>query len=313
MKPATAPVGLKPPPRHAPRQLASTEDVRSLQRLMTHALVRPLGPGDRLPKTWIDGRPMTEVAGEFIKGNDRLSPCDRLQIYQRMYWFRLIDAVGDDSPGLRAVLGERKFLALTRAYLAKYPSRSFTLRNLSSRLAQFIREEPRWTAPRTALAENLARFEWAQTVAFDGLARPAPSAARMAKTSPAKLRLGLQPYLSLLCLDYPLDDFVIAVKKRNALRTEASNAIEAAVARRSRRVTVPRRGRIYLGVYRIAGSLYYKRIALPEFRILSALRAGQPLTRAIAAGGPRLNPARIQEWFATWTKLNWLCTWYPAE
>ena len=45
---------------------------------------------------------MAEVAAEFIKPNDRLTSFERLEIYNRMYWFRLIDCVRDDCPGLRA-------------------------------------------------------------------------------------------------------------------------------------------------------------------------------------------------------------------
>jgi len=166
-------------------------------------LVRPLGPDDNAPAQWLDGRTTAEVAAEFIKPNDRLTAVDRLEIYQRMYWYRLIDSVGDDSPGLRAVLGEAPFDRLARAYLAKYPSRSFTLRNLCSRLPQFIAEERNWTAPRTALALTVARFEWAQTVAFDGEQRPALSAEKIARTPAHRLRVDLQPYLSLLQLDFP--------------------------------------------------------------------------------------------------------------
>ena len=137
------PVGLKPPPKHAPKRLATDADLRALQRMMTHALVQPLTANDELAPRWRDGRPMAEVIGEFIKPNDRLTALERLQIYSRSYWYRLIDCVYDDVPGLRALLGEKKFSALVRAYLAKYPSRSFTLRNLTSRFAPFIRETPR--------------------------------------------------------------------------------------------------------------------------------------------------------------------------
>ena len=111
---------------------------------------------------------MAEVAAEFMKPNDRLTSFERLEIYNRMYWFRLIGVVRADSPGLSGLLGERKFDRLVQAYLARHPSRSFTLRNLCSRLPAFVRAEPRWTAPHSALAFDIARFEWAQTVAFDG-------------------------------------------------------------------------------------------------------------------------------------------------
>ncbi len=119
------PTGLKPPPKHAPRALRTTADVVTLQRLMTHVLVRPLTAEDGLQPKWIDGRPMAEVAAEFIKPNERLTAFERLQLYNRMYWFRLIDIMHDDNPGLRAVVGDARFTKLIEAYLTKYPSRSF--------------------------------------------------------------------------------------------------------------------------------------------------------------------------------------------
>jgi hypothetical protein len=227
-----------------------------------------------------------------------------------MYWARLLESVADDSPGLRAALGAGKFARLAQAYLARYPSRSFTLRNLCARLPKFIREEPALTAPRTALALDLARFEWAQTVAFDGPALPPlePAQVEKAAAAPGRIRIGLQPYLSLLSLRYPLDDFVIAVKKRDALRSEASNAVESfGPVRRSRRVGLPRPEPVRLAVHRLQGSLYYKRLEPAEFRILRSLAAGRSLHQALCAGGRRLRPEQVQGWFANWMKFGWLC------
>jgi hypothetical protein len=274
---------------------------------MTCALVRPLTAADGLQPRWIDGRPMADVAASFIKANSRLTAFERLQIYNRMYWYRLIGCFHDDNPGLRALLGERRFEALARAYLAKYPSRSFTLRNLCSRLPQFIREERRWTAPRTAPALALARFAWAQTVAFDGAARPGLTPDDIADAPPARLRVSLQPYLGLLALDYPVDDYVIAAKKRAALRSEASNAPAKGRRARTRPLARLPRRRTYLAVHRLDGMLYYKRIELPELRILQALAAGQTVARAAAAGGRRVRPEQVRDWFATWMKFGWLC------
>jgi hypothetical protein len=288
--------------------MRTTADLRAFQRLMARAVVRPLAAGDRLDPRWIDGRRTADVAAEFVKPNARLTASERLQIYNRMYWYRLIGCMNDDCPGLRALLGERAFARLARAYLAKFPSRSFTLRNLCSRLPGFIRSEPRWTAPLTALAHDTARFEWAQTVAFDAEAWPALDPARLAGTPPSRLRIPLQPYLSLLVLGWPLDDFVLAVKRRNALRAEASNAVEGRGARRVRRAAPPRRGRIRLAVHRHDGRLYYRRLEPAEHRILAALASGLPVSRAVAAAGRRVRPGRVREWFAAWTRLGWLCT-----
>src|SRR6202035_3046058 len=95
-----------------------------LQRRMAHAVMQPLTSADRIS---------AKTDASFIKPNDRLSSAERLEIYSRSYWFRVLDSFHDDFPGLRAVLGERAFYRLSRAYLVECPSRSFTLRNLGSR------------------------------------------------------------------------------------------------------------------------------------------------------------------------------------
>ena len=291
-----------------PVRADSPRALRAFQRLMKDAVIRPLAPGHTMQRRWRDGRSMAAVAAEFIKPNDRLTAFERLQIYNRMYWFRIIDCFYDDCPGLRAALGDRKFNQLAVAYLTKYPSSSFTLRNLCSHLADFIRAEPRWTAPHTALAREIVRFEWAQTVAFDEASRPMVTPADFTRANPARLKLGLQPYITLLALQFPVDSYVIAVKKRDTLRAEASNATTAARhAARGHKVALPRRERTWVAVHRADNQLYYKRLDAPSFKILTALRDGKTLTRAVAAAGRGVTPQQVQDWFALWAQLGWLC------
>jgi hypothetical protein len=290
-----------------PARQRTTRDLKSLQRLMTATLMRPLTGTNRLQGRWTDGRTMKAVAESFIKPNDRLTSIERLQIYARCYWFRLIDSLYEDCPGLRAVLGDKKFLRLAEAYLARYPSRSFTLRNLCRRLEKFIREEPRLTAPHTALARDVVRFEWAQTVAFDGEGRPPLTADDIADCPPTRLRLGLQPYLSLLALDHAADDFVIAVKKESEVRTDASNTPTAAPhAAKLRRVPRPKPGRVYVAVHRHDTLLYYKRLEPAAYRILRSLQAGRTIVQAVA-GVRGVEPDKLQAWFKNWVELGWLC------
>jgi hypothetical protein len=260
---------------------------------------------------------MEELVAAFIKPNDRLSPFERLEIYNRQYWFRVLDCLYDDYPGLRAVVGERKFITLITAYLARYPSDSYTLRDLGNRLEQFLREEPNWAAPREKLAIAMVRFEWAQVVAFDGPSKPPITPDDILDTSPAKLRLGLQPYLSLIELDYAVDDFLIAVKKRESdvLRGEASNAVQSApkVAKRRKRIRRPKREKVYLAVHRHDNMLYYKRLDPATFAILTSLGRGVTVDDACAeavAASDRAQidwAAQIKEWFNNWAALGWFC------
>jgi hypothetical protein len=298
---------VKRPPKHAPSRIASTADLRSFQRMMAAAVIRPLDGNDNLQARWIDGRPMDKVAAEFIKPNDRLTSFERLELYNRMYWFRLFDAIRDDCPGLLAALGEKAFGRLAQAYLAQCPSRSFTLRNLCSRLGEFMRRNPRFTAPRTRLALEIARFEWAQTVAFDGESRPVIAAASLARTPPSRLRLGLQPYVTLLELRYPVDTYVISVKRRDAMRSEASNTPDSKVVHRraARRAPLPHPSRTFVAVHRLDTRLFYKRLDPGAFRILEALARGDTLSRAVAAAGAGVKPAQVQAWFTSWMALGW--------
>src|SRR6476660_5297422 len=135
--------------RTPPLKAGSRAQLKQLQKIMATALFRPLTADERMQPTWVDGRSMNKVADSFIKPNDRLTSFERLEIYNRVYWFRVLDCLYDDYPGLRAILGERKFMKLATAYLARYPSDSYTLRDLGNRLEQFLQEEPQWGATRT--------------------------------------------------------------------------------------------------------------------------------------------------------------------
>jgi hypothetical protein len=291
-------------------------ELRDLQRLALSTVRRPLSRSGRTQSRWTDGRAMAHVAAEFIKPNDRLTSVERLEIYNKQYWYRLLDCLWDDYPGLRAILGERRFERLRVAYLERYPSRSYTLRNLGSRLEQFIRERPELVAPHATMCVDMARFEWAQVVAFDAEAKPPLPVDDLLGRAPARLRLRLQPHLTLLEMNYPLDDFVIALKKKDAaMRTEASNAVEADHRQaRPRRVRLPNPRKACLAVHRHDDALYYKRLDAPAYRILAALRDGATLAAACegAFDGDDVKAsddvvARVQSWFATWTELGWFC------
>ncbi|MFI5337539.1 MAG: putative DNA-binding domain-containing protein [Opitutales bacterium] len=300
--------------RFAPERLHTKRDLAALQRAMAALVMRPLTPGNRMRRRWTDGRPTAAVAALIAKPNDRLTAFERIEIYNRSYWFRVLDSLYEDCPGLRAVLGDRKFLQLAEAFLERHPSHYWTLRDLPERLAAFIRAEPRWTKPHTALCRDLARFEWAQVEVYDTAARPLFTTDDLLEANPARLKLGLQPYLQLLELDYPVDDFLVAVRQHDHLqRDDASNVPTAPKTARRRPVPLPRPEHCCVAVHRHGGKIYFKRLELPAYRILRAIRSGRPLATALATGLPRGKkaradwPAKVQDWFKTWMELGWFC------
>ena len=289
-----------------PRKRQTIEELRSLQRLMASAVMRPLTPAQGTQPRWIDGRATKEVAASFIKPNERSTSFDRLEIYNRQYWFRVIDCFFDDYLGLRAVLGQQKFLKLTLAYLERHPSTRFTLRDLGQYLIGFIKSEPMWTKPRQQLALEMARLEWAHIEAFDEESRPPLRLEDLAGRKPSEIFLRLQPHITLLVLNYPLDDFLISLRRNTGLRNEASNAVESSRKTGGKRLVCPRSRRpVHLAVHRHRNRVYYKRLKPAQYEILFALQNGSSLEEALQATSRNIVPRRIQQWFEDWSILGW--------
>jgi len=278
---------------------------------MATAIMRRLTPEEKIQPRDAEGRPSGESVAEFIRPNDRLTSLERLEIYNRQYWFRLIDCLIDDFPGLRAVIGDRKFYPLILSYLEAHPSTSPLLGDLGKNLAAFIAKNRRLTAPHTKIAVEATRLEWAQIVAFDRESRPAIKSADITSKPPEELFFRLQPCITLLDLAYPVNETVLRLlSKDRSLRSESSNAVagphttrKAALAGR-----IARR-RTRLVVHRHDNSVYFKSLTAPQFFLLKKLNDG--LSLALACGQlidsfPRTKPADVQAWFSNWSSLGFL-------
>jgi hypothetical protein len=212
------------------------------------------------------------------------------------------------------VLGDRRFEAMSKAYLVDCPSRSFTLRNLGARLEDWLRKNPKWAGTKQTLAVDIARLEWADIDVFDGKAEPALRPEDLSSDASAKLKLKLQPYLQLLDLRYPVDDLLLEVRKEYEDTDFASNAFQERHKRkRVQAVAKLKPAKIFLAVHRVDDSVYFRRIEREEFVILSALREGKSLGKAIEAAFRRSRvPAEdrsvsVQQWFQNWATLGWFC------
>jgi putative DNA-binding protein len=290
-----------------------------LQKAVALAVMQPLTRNEQMRSVGPRGESMRRCAARYIKPNDRLSSFERLEIYNRQYGFRVLGSLAEDFPGLRAILGERRFEAMCRAYLMECPSRSFTLRNLGARLETWLRRNPRWIRGKTRLALDMVRLEWADIEAFDGVAEPLLKAEELAG-APGGFRLCLQPYVQLLALHYPVDDLVLRVKEVEGESEFASNA----VAERRKRskvgaVVALEPQEIFLVVHRIDFSVYFRRIEREAHTMLSALRAGKSVASAIEMGFKKSSIPEIERdgyvrhSFETWTALGWFCQWKPGQ
>src|SRR5579863_5454428 len=117
-----------------------------LQRRVAEAVMSPVNAS------------ISAEAKQFVKPNDRLTSTERLNIYHRQYWYRILDSFNEDFPGLCAILGERAFQRLSHAYLSECPSQSFTLRNLGSRLEAWLTSHPEFAGTDPVLALDMIRL-----------------------------------------------------------------------------------------------------------------------------------------------------------
>ena len=277
-----------------------------VQRRMANAIFQPLTGSDRMAGG---------EDAEFIKPNNRLTSLERLEIYSRSYWFRILDSLYDDFPGLRAVLGERDFRRLSRAYLADCPSRSFTLtlRDLGSRLEDWLQGNPQYAGNRHALALDMVRLEWAHIEAFDSAADKVLGPEDLLELD-ADFRASLQPYVRLLALQYPVDDLRIQVSRASEDRGAASNtALKQKHRTMTERVARSNPDPIFLAVHRLDYTVYYRRLATEEYLLLLAVQDGLCIGEAIdlafknSSASMEEQQSMLATWFSAWAQLGWLC------
>jgi hypothetical protein len=292
-------------------------NLEQLQREVFGVIRQPLTAEERMRERTLDGQSTREIADKIIKPNDRLTSVERLEIYNRVYWFRILSSLAEDFPGLRAVIGQDKFDKLLVAYLTECPSESFTLRNLGARLEKWLISNPRYIAKEQRLALDMVRLEWADIESFD-----AAEYRRLTEDNLKSLDedpvFSFQPNLILLDLAYPVDELLLKIRHdENPEEHEsdvASNVVMMEPARRRRkRVTLPKLKKIYLAVHRQENEVYFKRLEPEAFALLRALQQGKRLSEAIEASVAWTNQkvehitGRLHDWFANWASLGWFC------
>jgi hypothetical protein len=286
-------------------------ELLELQRRVAAAILHPLTRSETMPRRRRNGVSNEREAEALIRPNDRLTSFERLEIYNRQYWFRLYTSFEEDFPGLKAIVGTAKFETLMRDYLTDCPSESFTLRNLGSRLEEWLIAHPEHVEPRRKLAMAMVRLEWAHVEAFDSAEEELLDADDLAAIDDDS-RLRLQPYLRLLELHYPVDDLLIELRNENGSSDASSNNASATRKKRHvRRVAMLEPEEIFLAVHRHQNSVYYKRLHREDFRLLRALLSGDSIGHAIthAFEGSSLpeeeRNAFLHEAFASWAALGW--------
>ena len=248
-----------------------------------------------------------------MKPNSRLSSLERLEIYNRSYWSRVLDALGEDFPGVRAVVGAKRFEQIRRRYLDDCPSESFTMRNLGRHLAAWMERNRALVGANYEIALDMARLEWAEIESFDSAEQERLGPAEIAAMGPAGT-LHLQPYLQTMQAGYEVDTLLLEVRNSMKRRGSAVRAVSPTRIERARAMDP-----VYLAIHRYELVVHYKRLDGEMFRLLQMLGQGATIGDAVesvyADSGLSAEQCRqhVQDSFAMFGALGWFCNSTPCK
>ncbi|MBI3863556.1 MAG: putative DNA-binding domain-containing protein [Planctomycetia bacterium] len=274
-----------------------------VQRWMQAVVTHPGGPLAAIesPGTPLPISVSPAQVERVIARSQALSSLERLDIYYRAYYARLLDCLREEYSVLAAALEAGLFDKFAVGYLQSHPPGGYTLSRLGARFPEFLAE----TRPARDSAEegnadwpefmiDLARLERVVNEVFDGPGSeglPALDAARLQAIPrdrwPA-VRLVAAPCLRLGALQFPVNVFFTAMSKKESAR-------------------MPEPGAAFVAVTRRDYSVRRYELSVEQFTLLAALVEGESVGAAIERLVAELPSAhedlapRLREWFRTWT------------
>lgn len=235
---------------------------------------------------------------EVIDRSHTQSSIERLEVYANAYRARLMEVLVGEYPALVHAIGEEVFVELANGYLEAHPPRSYTLAVLGKYFPDYLAksrparddDQPDWAD----FLIDLARLERIYSEVFDG-----PGIEQITAISEDDLR-GLSveawlhsklipaPCLRLATFDFPVHEYATDVRCERQPTPPLAQTTHLAITRRD---------------------FIVRRVGLsePEFKVLSALIAGQTISEALESllQTTRQPAAEITDdvrrWFQTWT------------
>lgn len=285
----------------------SSRDLYQIQQWMQAVIMHPdgvpAGMDSERARHQIDVHP--DQIEEVIRRSRRQTSIERMQIYGNAYYARLVECLREEFPALAQTLGQETFDGFAFYYLQKYPSQSYTLAKLGRNFPRYLAETrpadtdapsagPTWVD----FPIDLATLERLYSEIFDGPGiegkRILPKA-DLANIPPERwpeARLIPVPCLRLVSLRYPVHDYISAV-------------------RHQQEANIPEPSRTYLVVTRREFIVRRSAVSRPEYKLLGALMAGEPVGAAIehAATAPDVDIDTLEHnlpsWFQTWAAASY--------
>lgn len=175
---------------------------------------------------------------QWIAASGTLSPSERLGIYQRSYYLRLLQCMRGQFKALCHALEEPLFNDFAREYLREHPSQSPTLSLLGARFPDYLQaSRPDADAPEPWIdfMIDLARFEWEVYLMFDAEGHEGKPYADE-KVPDQELRL--QPCFKLLEYRFPVGAYYHGVAQEGNPEVPAPQHTYLALCRKNYRTGI---------------------------------------------------------------------------
>ena len=284
--------------------MTDSSPLNTIQRWLQAVITHP--DGVRAGVDSPTARQLVEVTQsnveQVIHPSREMTSLDRLQIYGRAYFGRLLECLAAQFPAVRHAVGEEGFNGLAFGYLVDHPSKSYSLSTLGSSFDEYL------TATRPPRSDEtdpdkpdfadflieLARLERVYAEVFDG---PGPerspdlNASELAGLSPqefADSRLIFHSCVRLLTLRFPVHEYATAIRRGLEPTSPVARPIHLVVTRRDyivRRFEVTK----------------------PQFQLLTSLMGGETVGAALIQllAEPTTEAetlqADLQSWFREWS------------
>lgn len=281
----------------------SHEELSIVQKAFFEIIANELDDNDRL-------RPDTRIP-DLISPNDKLSATERIEIYARQYWWRLLQSLEEDFPVLQRVLGVERFNVLLKKYISECPSQSYTLRHLGRKLPKFIDHfiAADLDSDLRLLASDVATFELFQNESFFAADGNSFNAANLQSESPEKLLFLKQPHVFPLKLSYPLHEYYHFFKK-SSLRDNETNAFSRDTSVETEKQLLIPAQKTLVVLYRYGTQVFAKEINEFEFEFLTYISTPRTLNEIfghfMSMDGNKVSETEIYNIFRKSAELHWI-------
>ncbi|CAN5858287.1 hypothetical protein BH23PLA1_BH23PLA1_03260 [soil metagenome] len=274
-----------------------SSDLGRLQRWMQAVMTHPGGVVSGLGTA--EARRHMDVEADRIESvitrSKAMGGVDRLEVYARAYYTRLLECLRAEYPILARAIGEDLFDEFAVDYLQHYPSRSYTLNRLGADFPHHLDQTRPPDEDWAAMLVDLARLEWAIGEVFDGPGIEGQRTLTVADLLAVPVdrwqeaRLLPVPCLRTLLLRFPVWPYYTALRSRQDVTPPGPEDSFLALTRRDYVVRVIE-------------------LSSLEHAMLSALIAGRPVGEAIglvaeiaeADSMPGELEGSLRRWFHDW-------------